>query len=102
MPSTLRVAKARSTPLAKRQIKDIWRYIAKDSSKAADNVVAQLRARIAIAAGSPAIGISRPEIGEARRLLVVGSYLVIYEPEPTGIVVLAVVHGMREPKSWLD
>ena len=93
---------ARYTPRAEKQIRDIWRYIASDSRSAADGVLAQIRSRIAIAVDNPAMGVIRPDLGRDRRVLVIGSYLVVYEPHPVGILVLAVVHGMREPKNWFD
>lgn len=51
---------------------------------------------------NPAMGVIRSDLGRDRRVLVIGSYLVVYEPHPVGILVLAVVHGMREPKNWFD
>lgn len=96
------MAEARFTPRAEQQIRDIWRHIAGDSRRAADGLLAQVRGKIAVAADNPAIGAMRPELGDGRRVLVVGSYLVVYEPHPDGILILTIVHGMREPKSWLD
>lgn len=49
----------------------------------------------------PAIGASRPELGPTARILVEARYVVIYEPHERGIAVIAVVHGMRNPESWL-
>lgn len=30
-----------------------------------------------------------------------GLYIIIYEPQPDGVMVVAIVHGMRNPESWL-
>lgn len=50
----------------------------------------------------PFIGVARPELGREARILVEGRYVVIYEPQPDGIAVIAVVHGMRDPDTWLS
>lgn len=33
--------------------------------------------------------------------LIEGNYIIIYEPEPEGILAVAVVHGARDPARWL-
>lgn len=48
------------------------------------------------------MGAARPELGAKARILVEGRYVVIYEPEPTGIAVVSMLHGMRDPDSWLQ
>jgi toxin ParE1/3/4 len=35
-------------------------------------------------------------------IVVEGRYIAIYEPTDYGAEIVAVVHGMREPSSWLD
>ncbi len=35
------------------------------------------------------------------RVLIEGRYIVIYEPQMEGILVVAIVHGMRDPEHWL-
>ncbi len=35
------------------------------------------------------------------RVLIEGRYIVIYEPQLEGILVVAIVHGMRDPEHWL-
>lgn len=96
------MAKARFTPRALEQFDDIWQFIARDNEPAADKFYWRVREHIALAAENPGIGAIRIPTHRNVRSLVVGSYLVFYEPEAGGILVLAIVHGMREPKSWLD
>ena len=50
----------------------------------------------------PLIGVARPELGPQVRILVEGRYVVIYEPQPDGVAIIAVVHGMRDPENWLN
>jgi plasmid stabilization system protein ParE len=35
------------------------------------------------------------------RVLIEGRYIVIYEPKLEGVLVGAIVHGMRDPEHWL-
>lgn len=99
MPS---VPEARLSPLARRQLADIWSFIAEESDRSADRVINGILDSIDLAAENPNIGSPRSDLQDQLRMLVVGSYLVFYRPEAEFIWVAAVVHGMREPKSWLD
>lgn len=47
------------------------------------------------------MGSPRPELSKTARILAEGRYLAIYEPQTYGILVVAVVHGMRDPTQWL-
>lgn len=48
------------------------------------------------------MGGARPDISERARLLIEGRYIAIYEPAAFGILVVAVVHGMRDPSHWMS
>lgn len=54
-----------------------------------------------LAATQPLMGAPRPELSPTARILVQGRYIAIYEPRPDGVLIVAVVHGMRDPESWL-
>lgn len=99
MPS---VHEAILSPRARAQLADIWYFIAEESERAADRVVNEVLDAIDLAAENPNMGSPRPDLQGQVRMLVVGSYLVFYTPEIDAIRVLTIVHGMREPKSWLD
>lgn len=47
------------------------------------------------------MGTARPELSVTARVLIEGRYIVIYEPQMEGILVVAIVHGMRDPEHWL-
>ncbi len=79
----------------------IWVMIAADNERAADGMIDRLFDQFERAAQFPDMGPARPEIGPAVRLLVEGRYLVLYEPAPYGVLIVAVVHGMRDPGQWL-
>ncbi|KRA98352.1 hypothetical protein ASD83_08840 [Devosia sp. Root685] len=80
----------------------MWRYIAQHNRQAANGVLRRIHESIMLATENPGIGASRKDISAEARHLVVGSYLVLYEPTEDGILVVAIVHGMTDPKSWLD
>lgn len=95
------MAEYRLSPRAKRDLRDIWRTIAMHNESAADKLLLTLFDKFELFAEHPHMGPARPEIGEIVRLIVVGKYLAIYEPTSYGIEVVAVVHGMRDPESWV-
>lgn len=93
---------ARFSPRANKQINAIWRYIAQHNRQAANGVLRRMHDAIMLATDNPGVGAPREDISAEARHLVVGSYLVLYEPTDDGILVVAIVHGMTNPKSWLD
>lgn len=95
------MAEYKLSPRAQRDLRDLWRNIAVHNERAADKLVMKFFDKFELVASQPHMGASRPEIAEAARLIIVGNYLAIYEPASYGIEVIAVVHGMRDPDSWL-
>lgn len=91
----------RLTPRAEEDLRSIWRMIAPDNEAAADALLMRIFDRLALAADQPLMGVARPELSATARVLIEGNYIVIYEPAPGGILAIAVVHGMRDPGSWL-
>ena len=74
--------------------------IAADNMRAADGLVRRIMHAAELASDQPLIGAPRPELSPTARILVEGRYLAIYEPQPDGLLIVAVVHGMRDPDSW--
>lgn len=95
------MAEFRLTPRAQRDMRDIWRNIAVDNEKAADKLISKLFDKFELVADHPEMGVARPDIAAAARLLIEGRYIAIYEPAPYGVEIVAVVHGMRDPATWL-
>lgn len=91
----------RLTPRAQQDLRDIWTNIAKDNERAADELLNRLFDKFELVARHPKMGNSRPELSSIARILVEGRYITIYEPTSYGALVVAVVHGMRDPHSWL-
>ncbi|ESW65557.1 type II toxin-antitoxin system RelE/ParE family toxin [Mesorhizobium sp. M0615] len=82
-------------------MRDIWHTIAADNEKAADRLLMRIFERLELAAQHPKMGSARPELSATARVLVEGRYIIIYEPQPDGVIAVAIVHGMRDPDHWL-
>jgi plasmid stabilization system protein ParE len=95
------VAEARLSPRAEQDIRDIWRNIATDNEPAADALLRRMLEKADLAATQPHMGVARQELSPTARILVEGNYILIYEPMPYGILVVAIVYGGRDPESWL-
>lgn len=86
---------------AEQDIRAIWHEIALENEPAADNLLRRFLERADLAATQPHMGAPRPELSPTARLLVEGNYLLIYEPMDYGILIVAIVHGGRNPETWL-
>lgn len=95
------MAEARLSPRAEQDIRDIWHRIASDNEPAADALLRRMLEKADLAATQPMIGVARPELSPTARILIEGNYILIYEPMPYGILVVAIVYGGRDPESWL-
>jgi antitoxin ParD1/3/4/toxin ParE1/3/4 len=91
------------TPAADLDIEEIWQYVAGVSgNEAADRVESDLHDAMALIAGSPGIGHTRPDLAdESLRIHTVHSYLIVYRPETSPIHVVRVIHGARDVESVL-
>lgn len=94
------MGKVRLTPRAEADLYEIWATIAADNIAAADRLVRRIMHAPELASDQPHMGAPRPELSPTARILVGGRYLTIDEPQPDGVLVVAVVHGMRDPQSW--
>lgn len=81
-------------------LKKHWRYIARDNVDAADRLLEAAEQTFAFIAANPELGSQR----SFRKLVGVrsravdgfGNYLVFYQPRGDRIVILRVLHGMRD------
>lgn len=96
------MARYRLSPHARKQLRDIWQDIALHNEAAADRFLRRFIAKFERAASHPDIGMARPDIADAARMLIEGRYIAIYEPTKYGVEVVAVLHGMRDAKRWLE
>lgn len=96
------MAKYVLSPKAEEDLRQIWRSIAPDNERAADDLLTRILNKAELAAGQPLMGSSRPELSPTARILIEGRYVAIYEPMPYGIFVVAVVYGPRDVENWLS
>ena len=92
------MARVVRTHSARRDLKEIGRYIARQSQslEKALRFLDRIDERCQLYAGQPELGIPRPDLGPHVRCFVVADYVVFYEPQPGGIRVLLVTHGSRD------
>ena len=85
-------------PEARRDLRAIRDYIARDSPGAARRVVMRLRDLARLLAGAPALGRRRPELAPDLRSFVADPYVLFYRPlaGATGIELARVLHGARD------
>lgn len=99
------MARVVRTPLARRDLKEIGRYIARESGSRsiALRFLDRIEARAETQAGQPRLGERRPDLDAEVRCFPVGSYLVFYRPLHQGIELLRILHGARDvPSAWRE
>jgi toxin ParE1/3/4 len=84
------------TPLAQRDLSDIWINVAIDNSLAADRLLDSIGNRIGVLTEFPFLGSARPDIAAEARLLVEGNYLILYRVTDPVVEIIRVVHGARD------
>jgi plasmid stabilization system protein ParE len=91
------------TPLAARDLNEIWDYVASDSVAAADRVLIALEKALRELAKSPGKGHQREDLADGRhRFFLVYSYLIVYRPEAKPMQVIRVLHASRDVQALLD
>ena len=90
------------TPSAKRDVNDIWDYIANDSIEAADRVLDALESAMVKLAKNPGVGHWREELADkSHRLWLVYSYLIVYRHEVKPLQIVRVLHAARDVRRLL-
>jgi plasmid stabilization system protein ParE len=90
------------TPRAKRDVNEIWDYIADGNIEAADRVLDALESAMVKLAKNPGIGHCRQELADkTHRLWLVYSYLIVYRYEAKPLQVVRVLHAARDVQSIL-
>lgn len=90
------------TPLAERDVNEIWDHIANDSIQAADRVLESLESAMMRLAKNPGLGHWREELADKRhRFSLVYSYLIVYRDEIRPIQIVRVLHGARDLQNIL-
>jgi plasmid stabilization system protein ParE len=74
-------------------------YIAQRDPDAADRLIAELYDAIRVLESSPHIGHRRPDLTDRPlRFWAVRDYLIAYAPDERPLLILAVLHGRRNPR----
>lgn len=86
-------------PDAAADLDEIWEYIARDDTDAADRFLEKLRSQIQALAKTPSMGHRREDLAETRPILFwpVGNYLILYRANKGYVEVVAVVVGRDIP-----
>jgi toxin ParE1/3/4 len=86
-------------PDALADLTEIWEYIAADNPGAADRVLEEIHEAIRALIPFPQMGHSRPDLtSRPLRFHPVRDFLVAYAPDEKPLVVLAILHGRRNPR----
>ncbi|HUA21321.1 MAG TPA: type II toxin-antitoxin system RelE/ParE family toxin [Bryobacteraceae bacterium] len=86
-------------PEARRDLDDIWEFIAETSIESADRVIGEILGGIDSLAQFPHRGHRRLDLtSRPLRFLTVRDYLIVYAPDEKPLRVIAVMHGRRSPR----
>src|SRR3712207_5076331 len=86
-------------PEALNDLNDVWDFIAADSVDAADRIVEEIFDRIRGLVPFPWQGHRRPDLtSRPLRFVRVRDYLIAYAPEENPLLVIAIIHGHRNPR----
>ena len=80
---------------ARRDLADIWAYIAKDSPTSADRFLDLILKRVITLGSSQYAGRNRDEVKQGLRSFPVGEYLILYFIGKSKVEIVRVVHGRR-------
>ena len=90
------MAEAKKTENAVADLDEIWDYIAKDNPDAADRLIRNIESKCRRLALSPLIGRPREMLSPGLRSFAMGNYVIFYQPEDYGILVMRVLNGARD------
>jgi toxin ParE1/3/4 len=86
----------RLSPLAERDLDEIWFYISEDASPTtADRLIDDIIDRLDLLAEQPRMGRARPEFGPGVRSFVVENYVIYYRREGQ-VLIARILHGRRD------
>ncbi len=90
------------SPQARRDLVEIWEYIARENLDAADRVEQEIQQAILMLARNPELGHLRHDLtSKPVRFWAVHSYLVIYDPDAQPLEVVRILSGYRDVATLL-
>lgn len=84
------------SPRAKRDLLEIWDYIADDSEARADAFIARFDEKFRLLAERSGLGRPRDELAEGLRSFPVGRYVIFFRSIPNGVEIVRVLHSARD------
>ena len=85
---------------AQTDLLETWSFIAEESIEAADHVLDTIEREVQTLARQPMMGRERPELGTGIRCWPTSSsYNLYYLSEPSGVIVIRVLHHARDVQS---
>lgn len=91
----------RINALAAEDMDDIWTYIGRDDTAAADGFLLRLWAVFELLTNNPGMGRKREELRKGLRAIPEGAYVIYYRAIPGGVEILRVLHGARDQRKAL-
>jgi plasmid stabilization system protein ParE len=86
-------------PDALTDLNEIWEFIAADNPDAADRVLEEIFEAIRALVPYPQLGHSRSDLtSRPLRFQTVRSFIIAYAPDEKPLLVVAVLHGRRNPR----
>jgi toxin ParE1/3/4 len=84
------------SPAAGEDALQIWEYIARDNSRAADQTLDQFNNLFSNLQSNPLLGKGVTELGDDLRVFYVGRYDIFYRVSSDGIEIVRMLHSSRE------
>jgi plasmid stabilization system protein ParE len=86
-------------PDALTDLTEIWEYIAADNPSAADRVLDEIEEAVRALVPFPQMGHPRADLtSRPLRFQLVRDFLIAYAPDEKPLLVVAVLHGRRNPR----
>jgi len=86
-------------PDALADLTEIWKYVAADNPGAADRVLDEIQEAIRTLVPFPQLGHQRFDLtSRPLRFHPLRDFLIVYAPEEKPLLVLAILHGRRNPR----
>lgn len=86
----------RVSDVARRDLDEIWLFIAQDNQDAADQFIRTLVSRFPMLASQPEMGRQRKELPGNLRSHSFGNYIIFYRRMEDGIQIARVLNGARD------
>jgi toxin ParE1/3/4 len=96
------------TPKAREDLIEIYTYIGLDNPSAAERIFDAIQSKAELLIEYPRLGVRRPDLRPTARILIHGSYLILYETLPdteegniNAVEIVRIVDGRRNLKNLL-